>query len=127
VSGSAPAGTRPNDNPNDPAAEFTSAPEAADARMARGREARARAPRRSLSSLSTRGRDPLGILDEQHAGRLPELVPLRIQRMAQDPFAFFRGTAAIQAADLARDPHSGILVPSSGDAHLANFGFYASP
>ena len=96
-------------------------------RVAEGRAARQRTPRRALSRLSETGRDPLGILDRQNATRVPELVPLRIERMSASPFAFYRGTAALQAADLARDPHSGILVPSCGDAHVANFGFYASP
>lgn len=96
-------------------------------RMAEGRAARERTPRSALAHLERGDRDPLGILDEQNATRLPELVPLRIERMSASPFAFYRGTAAIQAADLARDPHSGILVPSCGDAHVSNFGFFASP
>lgn len=101
-------------------------PSVAD-RLAEGRAARQRVPRSSLSRLSLGTRDPLGILDRQNATRVPELVPLRIERMATSPFAFYRGTAALQAADLANDPHTGILVPSCGDAHLSNFGFYASP
>lgn len=96
-------------------------------RMAAGKEARERAPRSGLAHLTTTGRDPLGILDEQNTTRMQELVPLRIERMSASPFAFYRGTAAIQAADLARDEHSGILVASCGDAHVSNFGFFASP
>ncbi|MDW4574117.1 DUF2252 domain-containing protein [Microbacterium sp. M3] len=96
-------------------------------RLAEGRAARQRTPRSNLSRLNGGARDPLGILDRQNATRVPELVPLRIERMSASPFAFYRGTAALQAADLANDPHSGILVPSCGDAHIANFGFYASP
>ncbi|WP_439591064.1 DUF2252 domain-containing protein [Microbacterium sp.] len=96
-------------------------------RMAEGRAARQRVPRSALSRLTVGERDPLGILDRQNSTRVPELVPLRMERMAASPFAFYRGTAALQAADLAEDPHSGILVPSCGDAHVANFGFYASP
>lgn len=72
-------------------------------------------------------RDPLGILRRQDATRVPELVPLRAERMAASPFAFYRGTAAIMAADQSREPHSGILVASCGDAHVSNFGFYATP
>lgn len=102
-------------------------PETHDARTEDGRAARRRTPRKALAQLTTEGRDALGILDDQNATRLAELLPLRDERMSADPFAFYRGTAAIQAADLARDPHSGILVPSCGDAHVANFGFYASP
>lgn len=75
----------------------------------------------------TTGRDPLGILAAQNATRVPELVPLRTERMSASPFAFYRGTAALMAADLGAGPSSGILVASCGDAHIANFGFYASP
>lgn len=80
-----------------------------------------------LAILTTTGRDPLGILHRQNATRLEWLIPLRMARMAQSPFTFYRGTAAIMAADHSRDPHSGIPVVSSGDAHLSNFGFYATP
>ncbi|MET0736448.1 MAG: DUF2252 domain-containing protein [Microbacterium sp.] len=96
-------------------------------RGASGKAARRAVPRSTLSHLTVGERDPLGILDRQNATRSQDLVPLRIERMSASPFAFYRGTAALQAADLARDPHSGILVPSCGDAHVANFGFYASP
>lgn len=96
-------------------------------RLEAGRRLRQRVPRQSLAQLSGGARDPLGILREQNATRVPELVPLRAERMAESPFAFYRGTAALMAADLARDPHSTIVVPACGDAHLANFGFYASP
>jgi len=95
--------------------------------LERGLAARKATPRRSLSTLTTSGRDPLSILAAQNRTRVPELVPLRTERMSANPFAFYRATAALQAADLARDPHSGILVASCGDAHVANFGFYASP
>lgn len=91
-----------------------------------GVAARKATPRRALAELSTGERDPLGILDRQNRDRIPELVPLRIERMAASPFAFYRGTAALMAADLADAPHSGILVASCGDAHVSNFGFYAS-
>ena len=72
-------------------------------------------------------RDPIELLSQQEAQRLPWLVPVRHSRMAQSPFAFFRGAAAVMAADLARQPHSGLMVQLCGDAHLLNFGFYASP
>lgn len=77
--------------------------------------------------METQGRRPLGILERQNATRVPELVPLRTERMSASPFAFYRGTAALMAADLARGPSSQILVASCGDAHVANFGLYASP
>ena len=67
------------------------------------------------------------ILDAQDAVRVPELVPIRTERMAQSAFAFYRGTAALMAADLARSPSSGLTVGSCGDAHVSNFGLYASP
>ncbi len=93
----------------------------------RGRARRSRTPRQRLADLPTGERDPLGILQAQNATRVPELLPLRTERMSASAFAFFRGTAAVMAADLAATAHSGIPVASCGDAHLSNFGFYASP
>ncbi|WP_290805366.1 DUF2252 domain-containing protein [Herbiconiux sp.] len=105
--------------------------------MAHGRELRAGVPReahREFSAMAadaTSGtapeRDPLGILDTQDATRLPELVPLRRERMLASPFAFYRGTAGIMAADLARGVDTGISVVACGDAHISNFGLFASP
>lgn len=96
-------------------------------RRAAGRALRDQLPRRTQAELTiANGRDPLGILDEQNRDRLQDLIPLRNERMSQSPFTFYRGTAAIMAADLAASPHSGILVASCGDAHVSNFGFYAS-
>lgn len=92
-----------------------------------GRDERRRMPRSSLSRLGSGPRDALGILASQNETRDPDLVPLRTERMSASAFAFYRGTAALMAADLAAGPSSGILVPSCGDAHVANFGFYASP
>lgn len=91
-----------------------------------GRRLRETLPRSTMSQLAPRKRDAAAILNEQNATRLPDLVPMREERMAQSPFAYFRGSAAVMASDLAEDPHTDILVPSCGDAHLANFGFYAS-
>jgi hypothetical protein len=73
------------------------------------------------------GRDPLATLRGVFATLIPELLNLRIARMVRSPFAFFRGSAALMAADLATTPSTGILAQISGDAHLANFGGYASP
>lgn len=106
--------------------EWSAPPSPADL-LARGETARKRTPRRALATLAGGTRDPLGILDAQNRTRIPELVPLRTERMSASPFAFYRGTAALMAADLADAPHSGILVASCGDAHVSNFGFYASP
>ncbi len=91
-----------------------------------GRELRKRVPRRSLATLGDRPRDPLGILDAQNSTRVQSLIPLRTERMSASAFAFYRGTAALMAADLADDPHTGLLVAACGDAHVSNFGFYAS-
>lgn len=72
-------------------------------------------------------RDPLTLLLDQETQRLEWLLPVRHSRMAESPFAYFRGAAAVMAADLARHNHSGLLVQLCGDAHLLNFGFFGSP
>lgn len=69
----------------------------------------------------------MGVLERQGRDRLPELLPIRYGRMAASPFAFLRGAAAVMAADLASRPHTGLTVQLCGDAHLLNFGVYASP
>lgn len=97
-----------------------------DARAA-GRGRRREVPRRSLATGAAHPRDPVAHLREQNLTRIPDLVPIRLQRMLANPFAFYRGTAGLMALDLADAPHSGILVAACGDAHIANFGFYASP
>src|SRR4051812_15429341 len=71
--------------------------------------------------------DPIGILRASDAERLPELVPIRYGRMLQSPFAFYRGSAAIMAADLAKTPATGLMVQACGDCHLMNFGGFATP
>jgi uncharacterized protein (DUF2252 family) len=71
--------------------------------------------------------DPLALLEEQNLARIPQLVPVRMGRMAASPFAFYRGAAAVMAADLASTPVTGIEVVACGDAHLSNFGLFASP
>ena len=71
--------------------------------------------------------DPVALLDEQNATRLADLVPVRWGRMLESPFAFLRGSAALMAADLATTPVTGVPVQVCGDAHLANFGVFASP
>jgi uncharacterized protein (DUF2252 family) len=72
-------------------------------------------------------RDPLDVLVEQAADRLPELGPIRYGRMLQSPFAFYRGAARVMAADLAGTVRSGLTVQMCGDAHVSNFGLYGSP
>jgi uncharacterized protein (DUF2252 family) len=95
--------------------------------QARGRALRKTAPRRSLAQLIPSTRTATEILVDQNAGRLSELVPLRFARMLADPFSFYRGSAAVMAADLAGSPSSGIEIMCCGDAHVSNFGLYAAP
>lgn len=98
------------------------------ARAERGRAARGRAPRTSHARFEPApDRDPIAILAAQEADRLPALVPLRHERMAESAFAYYRGTPAVMAFDLAGTPRTGIVVQASGDAHLSNFGLFASP
>jgi uncharacterized protein (DUF2252 family) len=97
-------------------------------RAARGRAARAEAPRASHSTFeSIPDRNPVGLLDEQATSRVPELVPIRYGRMLVSPFTFYRGAAAIMARDLVPTPRAGLKVQLCGDAHLSNFGGFASP
>lgn len=72
-------------------------------------------------------RDPVELLDSQSISRLPDLVPLRFGRMLESPFTFYRGAALLMASDLARGPRSALQVQLCGDAHLSNFGAFASP
>ncbi|MEO3472472.1 DUF2252 domain-containing protein [Roseomonas sp. CAU 1739] len=71
--------------------------------------------------------DPIALLQQSDADRLPELVPIRYGRMLQSPFAFYRGSAAVMASDLAKTPNTGLRVQACGDCHLMNFGGFASP
>jgi uncharacterized protein (DUF2252 family) len=98
-------------------------------RVARGRAARSQVPRSVHAEWepSLERRPPEDVLLEQAAVRVAELVPIRHGRMLASPFAFFRGGAALMAADLAATPRSGIQVQLCGDAHLSNFGGFASP
>jgi len=97
-------------------------------RVALGRAAREAAPRKALAEHSAAaGRDPLAILSAQDATRMQDLVPIRYGRMSASPFAFYRGAAAVMAADLVPAPVSGLRVQAIGDAHISNFGVFASP
>lgn len=100
-----------------------------DQRRAMGKALRERVPRSSHAGWNPpkSRRDPIDILIESNQGRLRELIPIRFGRMLQSPFAFYRGTAAIMAADLANTPSSGPRVQACGDAHLMNFGGFATP
>ncbi|MBS2028429.1 MAG: DUF2252 domain-containing protein [Deltaproteobacteria bacterium] len=94
---------------------------------AHGKALRRQVRRSSLGTGVDLARDPVKILRAQNAQRLPELIPVRMGRMAHSPFTFYRGAAAVMAHDLARTPVTGITVQACGDAHLSNFGFFASP
>jgi len=94
-----------------------------------GKAAREHTPRRAHAEWKPAAdrADPLAILQAQDAARLPEYVPIRYGRMSTSPFAFYRGSAAVMTADLAKTPVSGIRTQLCGDAHLSNFGTFASP
>jgi uncharacterized protein (DUF2252 family) len=98
-------------------------------RTAKGRAARERVPRSSHAqwSPSQRTQQPLDLLAEQAKTRVPDLIPIRHGRMAASPFAYYRGAALPMAADLATAPHTDLMAQICGDAHLANFGGFASP
>ena len=98
------------------------------AAYAAGRAARAHVPRSSHGRVDLApDRDPVAVIEAQNQHRIPFLVPLRNERMSRSPFAFFRGTAAIMAADLACTPTTGTHVQVCGDCHLGNFGLFATP
>src|SRR6187399_2626768 len=98
-------------------------------RAARGRAARSEIPRSAHGAWepAPMRRDPVGLLEEQAQHRLPDLVPIRYGRMLVSPFTFFRGAAYLMAADLADGPRTGLRTQLCGDAHLSNFGIFASP
>lgn len=97
-------------------------------RAAIGRAARQTAPRSGQGALEfAPGRDPVAIILAQEADRLTDLLPMRHGRMAASAFAFYRGAPAVMALDLSTTPRSNITVQASGDAHISNFGLFASP
>ncbi len=98
-------------------------------RMAAGKALRERVPRSSHADWSPAADrpNPLALLQAQDSTRLPELLPLRYGRMSESPFTFFRGSATVMANDLASTPSTGLIVQASGDAHLSNFGAFATP
>jgi uncharacterized protein (DUF2252 family) len=98
-------------------------------RYAMGRQLRRQVPRRTLADWNEDDRyaDPVQQVIATNEGREPGLIPVRVGRMAASPFAFLRGAAAVMAADFSRLPATGITPVICGDAHLVNFGFYASP
>ena len=101
----------------------------AEARATQGKSLRNKVPRSAHAqwhALKNRP-DPVEILSASNVGRIEHLVPIRFGRMVQSPFAFYRGAAAIMASDLAQTPASGLYVQACGDAHLMNFGGFATP
>jgi uncharacterized protein (DUF2252 family) len=94
-----------------------------------GRQARDRAPRQSLGpwSAEQRRQDALHTVVAQNQDRLPELAGIRHARMATSPWHYFRGAAAVMAADLASAPDTGLTVQLCGDAHVLNYGLWATP
>src|SRR5256884_7664932 len=100
-----------------------------DERRAHGEEAHTRTPPSAHSGWKPAADRPdsVALLEEQDADRMPGLVPVRHGRMMVSPFTFYRGAAAIMAADLAPTPVAGLEAQLCGDAHLSNFGAFASP
>ncbi len=98
-------------------------------RVARGKAARAEVPRADHAKFEPppSRADPVALLERQAKTRVPELVPIRYGRMLVSPFTFYRGAALIMANDLGSTPRSGLTVQCCGDAHLSNFGVFASP
>jgi uncharacterized protein (DUF2252 family) len=113
--------------PTDPGYSFPPMRESlADAR-ARGRALRQTLPRGALAEFARPDRDAVAILEHQHEDRIKELVPIRVGRMLESPFSYYRGTAAVMANDLALEANTGVEVVVCGDAHVSNFGLFASP
>src|SRR3954451_17554216 len=100
-----------------------------EARQARGRGARKNASRGAHAGWhpASDRPDPVELIAGQEITRVPDLVPIRHQRMLATPFTFYRGAAIIMAADLATQPDTGLRVQACGDAHLANFGGFMAP
>ena len=127
------AGSSPADAAGARTAPFASAWRRAhltvDQRVARGRAARADAPRSAHGKWTPAPDrpDPVALLEEQAESRVPQLVPIRYGRMLVSPFTFYRGAALIMASDLAATPVSGVTVQLCGDAHLSNFGLFGTP
>jgi uncharacterized protein DUF2252 len=104
-------------------------PAMAEERTRAGRALRQQVPRSSHGDVPSGPdrADPIALLEEQAASRVPELVPVRHGRMLESEFAFYRGAAIVMAADLAATPRTGITTQICGDAHLSNFGLFGSP
>ena len=88
---------------------------------------RAHLGRSALAKLAARKFDPLDVLRHAAKGRIAQLLPVKFKLMSESPFVFFRGSVEIMAADLGHAAHTNIEVQMCGDAHVKNFGFFASP
>lgn len=104
-------------------------PTSREERYRMGKALRDRVPRKSLGEWrAPYGRpDPVSLILESHEGRVPDLIPIRVARMTASPYGYLRGSAIVMAEDVAHLPATGIMPVICGDAHLGNFGFYASP
>lgn len=120
---------RAGDAPADAPRATTAHPHSLEERMSRGKALREGLSRDAHApwKRSPDRPDPIGLLQQSDADRLPELVPIRYGRMLASPFAFYRGSAAVMAADLAGAPVTGLRVQACGDCHLMNFGGFATP
>src|SRR6516164_2927631 len=100
-----------------------------ESRKVRGKSLRKDCPRASHADvvLGQGERDPLALIEESNKGRVETLLPIRFTRMAESAFAYFRGTANVQAHDLKGTPSAGVTVQCCGDCHLMNFGGFATP
>jgi len=98
-------------------------------RLERGRALRSNVPRTAHADWAPapKRKDPVKVLQAGNVGRIEALVPIRFGRMAKTPFTFYRGAAAVMAADLSHTPSNGLIVQASGDNHLFNFGLFATP
>ena len=98
-------------------------------RYALGKSLRKRVKRRTLADWAAPPDrpDPVRLIELNHQGRLPSLIPIRVGRMIASPYGFLRGSAVVMADDVAHLPSTGITPVVCGDSHLGNFGFYASP
>ena len=124
----APASAGADPNPPQAIRRYPEGDSAAERRVW-GRSLRADVPRAAHAGWTAAADrpDPVALLEEQGAHRVPDLVPIRYGRMLASPFTFLRGAALVMAADLARLPSSGLFVQACGDAHLSNFGLFMSP
>ena len=119
----------PRGNVKNPASPIAVHSRSREQHYAEGKKLRDSCPRPSHAEWTPPAdrTNPIEILEASNKGRLPELIPVRYGRMIPSPFVFFRGAAAIMAADLAGTPATGIRVQACGDAHLMNFGAFATP